>query len=96
MPNEAIRLPSVEVSSSVHYQKTIAVSKTLSLVAGPSWSEQNSGRNPAKLAHAQTALQGLHQGSLNPVHCSCSGSGVLIPKSASSPSDAMPLPMLDE
>ena len=58
MPNEAIRLPSVEVSSSVHYQKTIAVSKTLSLVAGPSWSEQNSGRKPAKLAHAQTALQG--------------------------------------
>jgi hypothetical protein len=29
MSNEAIRLPSGEVSSSVHYQKTIAASKNL-------------------------------------------------------------------
>ena len=58
MPNEAIRLPGGEVSSSVHYQKTIALSKTLNPLACSRKMSKLAKENPAKLPNAELALRG--------------------------------------
>ena len=49
MPNESIRLPSGEVSSSVHYQKTIALSKTLNSTPGRQRVNQIATKTPRDL-----------------------------------------------
>lgn len=95
MSNEAMRLPSGEVNSSVHYQKMFALSKTLNSHT-PLLPELIKKRQKSHLSLLKCFSLIAGSTATFRSHYSCSGSGVLIPKSASSPKDAIPLPIFDE